>query len=117
MVGILYADRRTLEQRPYTERELRLASALARSAGALLAGSVRLAQLEFTGRVQGSGQPAAEPPDPFEVKDGLDLVSRTERELVRQALEQADGNRRKAARLLGWYPQKLYDRIRRYDLD
>ncbi len=40
----------------------------------------------------------------------------SEEQLVRSALAMANGNRRKAARILGWYPQKLYSRINRYSL-
>ncbi len=39
-----------------------------------------------------------------------------ERELVANALRQAGGNKREAARLLGWYPQKLYSRLKKYQL-
>jgi transcriptional regulator with GAF, ATPase, and Fis domain len=47
----------------------------------------------------------------------LDPVARKERQMIVQALERAGGNKREAARQLGWYPQKLYNRIRRYKLD
>jgi len=46
----------------------------------------------------------------------LDPVSEMERKMVAQALQDAGGNKRKAARALGWYPQKLYSRIERYGL-
>ena len=47
----------------------------------------------------------------------LDPVALAERAMVVDAMRRANGNKRQAARLLGWYPQKLYDRIRRYGLD
>lgn len=31
-----------------------------------------------------------------------------------EALERTQGNKREAARLLGWYPQKLDDRLERH---
>ena len=39
-----------------------------------------------------------------------------EREMILQALAQAKGNKREAARKLGWYPQKFYHRLRRYGI-
>ncbi len=39
-----------------------------------------------------------------------------ERELIISALEQSAGNKREAARILGWYPQKLYSRLKRYNI-
>jgi transcriptional regulator with GAF, ATPase, and Fis domain len=60
---------------------------------------------------------------PPEILDGeadigeLDAVAQIERQMVKEALDQAGGNKREAARRLGWYPQKLYNRIRRYGLD
>ncbi|MCP4680287.1 MAG: FHA domain-containing protein [Deltaproteobacteria bacterium] len=37
-----------------------------------------------------------------------------EKEMVAEALARAKGNKREAARILGWYPQKLYSRLKRY---
>jgi len=42
--------------------------------------------------------------------------SEEERQMILQALEQSGGNKREAARVLGWYPQKLYDRLRRHKI-
>ena len=53
---------------------------------------------------------------PAPASDGLDPVSRAERDLIVEALERAGGNKRQAARELGWYPQKLYHRLKKYDL-
>jgi len=39
-----------------------------------------------------------------------------ERALILETLEKADGNKRKAARMLGWYPQKFYSRLKRYNI-
>jgi Nif-specific regulatory protein len=40
-----------------------------------------------------------------------------EREIITRALQLAEGNKRQAARLLGWYPQKLYHRLKRYGIE
>ncbi len=60
---------------------------------------------------------------PEEVRDlagdegeSLDPVSEMERAMVAKALQEARGNKRAAARALGWYPQKLYSRLERYGL-
>ena len=45
---------------------------------------------------------------------GADVTD--EREMILLALEHADGNKREAARLLGWYPQKLYSRLKKYGI-
>jgi transcriptional regulator of acetoin/glycerol metabolism len=42
--------------------------------------------------------------------------SEDERHMILDALQRAQGNKREAARLLGWYPQKLYDRLRRHGI-
>ena len=47
----------------------------------------------------------------------LDPVQEKEREILAAALARSGGNRRAAARELGWYPQKLYHRLKRYGLD
>jgi transcriptional regulator with GAF, ATPase, and Fis domain len=47
----------------------------------------------------------------------LDPVEEVERQLVARALQDAGGNKRAAARALGWYPQKLYSRLQRYGLE
>ena len=49
--------------------------------------------------------------------DALDPVARAERDMVVEALERAGGNKRKAARALGWYPQKFYCRLAKYGID
>jgi two-component system response regulator AtoC len=46
-----------------------------------------------------------------------DEVSALERQLIIEALEQADGNRTKAAKDLGIYRRLLYDKIREYGLE
>ncbi len=37
-----------------------------------------------------------------------------EKERIAEALARTKGNKREAARILGWYPQKLYSRLKRY---
>ena len=39
-----------------------------------------------------------------------------EQRMIRSALAEANGNKREAARRLGWYPQKFYDRLRRHGI-
>jgi transcriptional regulator with PAS, ATPase and Fis domain len=39
-----------------------------------------------------------------------------EKDRLLAALAQSGGNKRETARILGWYPQKLYDRLKRYGL-
>jgi DNA-binding NtrC family response regulator len=47
---------------------------------------------------------------------GVDLAS-VERDLVEKALDQADGNRSWAARLLGITRSQLYTKLARHELD
>jgi DNA-binding NtrC family response regulator len=44
------------------------------------------------------------------------LQDRQLQRLVEDALKQAHGNRREAARIPGWYPQKLYARLKEYNI-
>jgi Nif-specific regulatory protein len=46
----------------------------------------------------------------------LNADKQNEKRLVESALKQARGNRREAARILGWYPQKLYARLKEYNI-
>lgn len=45
------------------------------------------------------------------------VASGDERQRIVEVLAQTCGNKREAARRLGWYPQKLYDRLRRYEIE
>jgi len=70
------------------------------------------------------GQPLAPRHLPGEVCEAevkkdkpMDQLERTEHQMILDALARANGNKRKAARLLGWYPQKLYSRLKKYDID
>ncbi|AWM40261.1 Transcriptional regulatory protein ZraR [Gemmata obscuriglobus] len=59
-------------------------------------------------------------PAPAPGADPLDLraaVAETERRVIRQALEQADGNRTRAAKLLGISRRQLFEKTRAYGLD
>lgn len=51
-----------------------------------------------------------------ETQQDLDPLERTEREMIVEALDRTGGNRRQAADLLGWYPQKFYTRLKKYDI-
>ena len=46
----------------------------------------------------------------------LGPVEEKEREIIIETLRRTDGNKQEAARLLGWYSQKLYNRLKRYGL-
>lgn len=56
------------------------------------------------------------PPDEAEESLGLGLLERQERRLIRQALEEAQGNKSKAAEMLGIDRKRLYRKIERYEL-
>ena len=63
---------------------------------------------------------AAPPVTPVSSGNVLDLraaVAETERRVIRQALEQAGGNRTRAALLLGISRRQLFDKVRAYGLD
>ena len=60
---------------------------------------------------------------PSEVRDSVspkahhsDRLERTEHQMILDALARSRGNKREAARLLGWYPQKLYSRLQKYNI-
>ena len=54
---------------------------------------------------------------PDEIAEGsVESDASEERDTILDALERAGGNKRQAARLLGWYPQKLYHRLKRYGI-
>ncbi len=60
---------------------------------------------------QRSGPPLATPLEPLDL-----VVERVEREHIRRALEQARGNKARAARLLGLTRPKLYRRLQHLDM-
>lgn len=51
-----------------------------------------------------------------EVKEGLQTMEETERKQIRLALEQAQGNRKEAARILGMSERTFYRKIKKYKL-
>ena len=62
--------------------------------------------------------PAADPLDalPLEEEGMHELVARLERRLIEKALQQAEGNRTQAAKLLKINRRLLYDKLREFDL-
>ncbi|VTR97053.1 two sigma54 transcriptional fis family : Response regulator with CheY-like receiver, AAA-type ATPase, and DNA-binding domains OS=Singulisphaera acidiphila (strain ATCC BAA-1392 / DSM 18658 / VKM B-2454 / MOB10) GN=Sinac_2376 PE=4 SV=1: Response_reg: Sigma54_activat: HTH_8 [Gemmata massiliana] len=99
---------------PGNVRELR--NALARAAILARGRVVRAEHLA-------GDDPATVPVPPVVVPPGagaLDLraaVAEAERRVIRQALEQAGGNRTRAAELLGISRRQLFDKVRAYGLD
>ena len=62
--------------------------------------------------------PAADPLDSLSLDTGMhDLVGRLERRLIERALEQAQGNRTRAAELLKINRRLLYDKLREFGMD
>jgi DNA-binding NtrC family response regulator len=95
---------------PGNVRELR--SALARAAILARGRVIRATDL--------SAQEHTSPPPPAAGPASLNLraaLAETERQLIRQALEQANWNRTQAARLLGISRRQLFDKVRQYDLN
>jgi two-component system response regulator AtoC len=94
---------------PGNVRELR--NVLTRAAVGARGRVVRAADL---GADEAAGP--APPPAPLDSLDLRAAVAETERRVIRQALEQANGNRTQAARLLGISRRQLFDKTRLYGL-
>ncbi|MBN9118101.1 MAG: sigma-54-dependent Fis family transcriptional regulator [Planctomycetes bacterium] len=98
---------------PGNVRELR--NALARAAILARGRVVRAEHLAGDGHAAVPVHPAHAPSgNPLDLRTA---VAETERRVIRQALEQAGGNRTRAAALLGISRRQLFDKIRAHGLD
>ncbi len=68
-------------------------------------------------RAQGTQIRASELPPELQARPTGSPGARTEAERIRAALAETGGNRRRAARLLGWSRSTLYRRLRRYRIE
>jgi DNA-binding NtrC family response regulator len=67
-----------------------------------------------------SARPSPEPPDPVSTDDELEplpTLEEAEKQLIRQALHEFDGNRRKTAEALGISERTLYRKLKNIDED
>jgi len=68
-------------------------------------------------RAAGDRSPAGAAAGHFELPQGGVVLDEVEKNLLRQALERTNGNRTRAARLLGINRDRIRYRIRKFELD